>query len=81
MVAKSALIMLNFLLKTRQKHCAVYTHMGNETCARALKVASGVVAKHAYIYPEFAHNMHLQCCENLLYSRYKPLVVPVQGTL
>ena len=37
--------------------------MGNETCARALKVASGVVAKHAYIYPEFAHNMHLQCCE------------------
>lgn len=55
--------------------------MGNETCARALKVASGVVAKHAYIYPEFAHNMHLQCCENLLYSRYKPLVVPVQGTL
>ena len=55
--------MLNFLLKTRQNHCATYTHMGNETCARALMVASGAVAKHACIYPEFAHSMHLQCCE------------------
>ena len=58
-MAKKALIMLNFLLKTRQDHCAVYTHMGNVTYARTLMVASGVVAKHAYIYPEFAHNMLL----------------------
>ena len=38
-------------------------HMGNVTYTRTLKVASGAVAKHAYIYPEFAHSMHLQCCE------------------
>ena len=59
LVAKKALIMLNFLLKTRQSHCAVYTHMGSETYARTLMVASGAVAKHAYIYPEFAHSIYL----------------------